>query len=194
MSFISPGCCRSADAGLDVPVPPSCVMWRTLPTVGGAPGARTLCACPLCAYLLPMRIRLPYTHSKKGLDEGPPSGSRQERMGVNSTHAGQPKPIARQASTVFPFPYPSFSYKGGANSGKPKPAIDRRNDTAARAIVYLGSISTQGDTADLCGEHTRCCMQCKCIHNVGLHALEGEDHGSADKGHALKCIEVRNNA
>lgn len=40
---------------------------------------------------------------------------------------------ANAARMVFPFPYPSALYIAGANSGKPKPASERRHDTAANA-------------------------------------------------------------
>lgn len=56
------------------------------------------------------------------------------RMISKRTHAGHPRPMARHARMVSPFPYPSFAYIAGANRGKPKPARERRNETAARAI------------------------------------------------------------
>ena len=42
-------------------------------------------------------------------------------------------PIAIAARTVFPFPYPRASYICPANSGNPKPAIERRQVVAAMA-------------------------------------------------------------
>lgn len=41
--------------------------------------------------------------------------------------------IAHTARMVSPFPYPSFAYIVGANSGKPNPARERKHETAARA-------------------------------------------------------------
>lgn len=52
----------------------------------------------------------------------------------NSTHAGQPTATANAARIVFPFPYPRAANIAGAKSGKPKPARDRKNETAARAV------------------------------------------------------------
>lgn len=49
------------------------------------------------------------------------------------THAGQPKAIANAARIVQPLPYPNLAYMAGAKSGKPKPARERRQDTAASA-------------------------------------------------------------
>lgn len=49
------------------------------------------------------------------------------------THAGQPITIATQARIVLPFPYPKLWNMLGAKRGKPKPARDRRHDTAASA-------------------------------------------------------------
>lgn len=55
-------------------------------------------------------------------------------VGTNKmTHAGHPSPMERQAKIVFPRPYPSLWNIAGANSGKPKPASERRKETAARA-------------------------------------------------------------
>lgn len=53
--------------------------------------------------------------------------------GLRVTHAGHPTTIATQARMVFPFPYPSAAYIAGAKSGNPKPHIERRKATAARA-------------------------------------------------------------
>lgn len=49
------------------------------------------------------------------------------------TYAGHPITIATQARIVLPLPYPKVSYMLGAKRGKPKPARDRRHDTAASA-------------------------------------------------------------
>ena len=48
--------------------------------------------------------------------------------------------IDTHANTVHPFPYPSASNIAGANRGKPKPAKDRRHDTAASAVRKEGGI------------------------------------------------------
>ena len=49
-------------------------------------------------------------------------------------YAGMPITIAAHAKIVFPFPYPRALYIAGANSGKPKPAIERKNVVEASAI------------------------------------------------------------
>ena len=49
------------------------------------------------------------------------------------TYAGQPTTTATAARIVFPTPYPSALYMAGAKSGKAKPAMDLKNETAARA-------------------------------------------------------------
>jgi hypothetical protein len=41
--------------------------------------------------------------------------------------------IATTARIVLPFPNPSVAYIAGANKGNPKPASDRRQETAASA-------------------------------------------------------------
>ena len=41
--------------------------------------------------------------------------------------------MATTASILSPLPYPRALYIAGANSGKPNPAMDLRNVTAARA-------------------------------------------------------------
>lgn len=51
----------------------------------------------------------------------------------SNTYAGHPMTAPTIASTVLPHPYPRASYIAGANSGKPNPAQERRNVTAARA-------------------------------------------------------------
>ncbi len=53
--------------------------------------------------------------------------------GRNGTHAGVPTPKQNAAKIVSPLPYPSASYMYGAKSGKPNPASERKQDTAARA-------------------------------------------------------------
>ena len=53
------------------------------------------------------------------------------------TYAGHPNIIARHARIVAPFPYPSLLNMAGANRGKPKPAIDRRHDVAASAMIKI---------------------------------------------------------
>lgn len=49
------------------------------------------------------------------------------------TYAGQPMTIATIARIVSPLPKPRAEYIAGANRGNPKPANDRRNETAANA-------------------------------------------------------------
>ncbi len=51
------------------------------------------------------------------------------------THAGQPIAIANAARIVSPLSKPSFTYIAGAKpeSGKPNPASERRQETAASA-------------------------------------------------------------
>jgi hypothetical protein len=49
--------------------------------------------------------------------------------------AGQPTTIENPASRVEPPPYPRALYIAGAKSGKPKPAKERKHDTAANAGV-----------------------------------------------------------
>ena len=51
------------------------------------------------------------------------------------TYEGHPNIIAKHARTVHPFPYPSLLNMAGANSGNPKPANDRKHETAASAII-----------------------------------------------------------
>ena len=43
--------------------------------------------------------------------------------------------IAMAARILSPLPYPSLLYIVGANNGKPKPANERKNETAARAVI-----------------------------------------------------------
>ena len=52
---------------------------------------------------------------------------------AEKTYEGMPTAMAKQARMVSPFPYPSALYIAGANNGKPKPARERKNVTAARA-------------------------------------------------------------
>ena len=51
-----------------------------------------------------------------------------------TTYAGQPTKIATNASKVSPHPTPRAAYIAGANSGKPKPAMERKNVVEASAI------------------------------------------------------------
>lgn len=50
-----------------------------------------------------------------------------------NTYAGQPMTMATAPKMESPLPYPRALYIVGANSGKPNPAQDRRNVTAAKA-------------------------------------------------------------
>lgn len=52
---------------------------------------------------------------------------------IEFTYAGQPSRIATQAIIESPLPYPNLSYMIGAKRGKPKPAADLKNNTAAIA-------------------------------------------------------------
>lgn len=51
----------------------------------------------------------------------------------NDRYAGHPITAPTIASTVLPHPYPKALYIAGAKSGKPNPAQERRQVTAARA-------------------------------------------------------------
>lgn len=57
--------------------------------------------------------------------------------GPRITYAGHPRPIETHARIVSPLPYPNRSYMMGANKGKPNPASDRKNETAARAKIRV---------------------------------------------------------
>ena len=62
------------------------------------------------------------------------------------THAGQPITNATTARRVSPPPNPSALYIAGANKGNPKPASDRRQETAASARPKrreIGAMETQ---------------------------------------------------
>ena len=93
------------------------------------------CCSGLWAYLLLMRIRRPYFHNMNGLII-----NLKKRMNTMKTkkwmgtYEGHPNIIAKHARTVHPFPYPSLLNMAGANSGNPKPANDRKHETAASAI------------------------------------------------------------
>ena len=52
---------------------------------------------------------------------------------TSSTYAGIPIAAANAAKIVLPFPYPNALYIAGANNGNPKPARERKHDTAASA-------------------------------------------------------------
>jgi len=45
--------------------------------------------------------------------------------------------MATTAKTVLPIPYPSALYMAGAKSGKPNPATERKQDTAASATYNI---------------------------------------------------------
>ena len=83
------------------------------------------------AYLLALRMRSPYFQNRNGLNQRALSGS--EETNKKMTYEGIPTTIAKHARIVSPLPYPSALYIAGANSGKPKPARERRNVTAASA-------------------------------------------------------------
>lgn len=66
-----------------------------------------------------------------------------------TTYAGQPMTIATAPRIESPFPYPRALYMDGANRGKPNPAQDRRNVTAARANKIN---QTSVDPQEECGK------------------------------------------
>ena len=107
----------------------------TLVTVGRWTG--------LPAYLLLMRILRPYIHNRMGLKykniykkEKKKKMSMEDNswMDKKGTYAGHPSTIATHARIVLPIPYPSLLNIAGAKRGKPKPASDRKHETAASAI------------------------------------------------------------
>ena len=83
---------------------------------------RTAAAAVTLAYRLPLRIFSPYFQNSHG--------------------AGQPNRIATPANTVFALPHPKLAYIAGANSGNPKPAKERKAETAASAdAAYSVNVS-----------------------------------------------------
>lgn len=52
----------------------------------------------------------------------------------------------------------------------------------------------QADTAERRRGRTGRSVECESVHDVGLNGLEGEDHGSANEGHALSITEVRDSS
>ena len=84
------------------------------------------------AYELLILIRFPYFQKIHGLPES--IKHRSKRITKTYTHAGHPITIDAPANTLHPFPYPSAPNIAGANRGNPKPAKDRRHDTAASAV------------------------------------------------------------
>ena len=90
---------------------------------------------------------------------------------------------------VSPFPYPSALYIAGEKSGKPKPAKERRHETAARARnVGMSHAQESAQSA----QRTGCRIQRKGVNDVRLDCLEIDDHPCSDESHALRVkIKLR---
>jgi hypothetical protein len=63
----------------------------------------------------------------------------------NNHGAGQPNTIAKPASREDPPPYPRAVYMAGANNGKPKPASERKHETAANPGRYMKQLEPTKD-------------------------------------------------
>ena len=109
-------------------------MSRPFQSVGSTPGHSARVSSP------GITTRIPCPFSKV------PENPRSENVGKFSqghhprkrhTHAGHPITMAITASTVSPFPNPSAEYIAGANRGNPHPANERRQATAAIAVLTL---------------------------------------------------------
>ena len=91
--------------------------------------------------------------------------------------------IATAPRIESPLPYPSAAYIVGANSGKPNPAHERRNVTAASA-AGRGQRARTARGGRLTGRG----VQREGVDDVRLDGLEVEDGACADERDALGAV------